>query len=118
MHSGTPGASPFMSTSAMPSVFVAQVPGPEGNMIPMMFTGLPLAMAGPMGSSAYLPSMGSSAMLPVISASTSALPSSPSAVSATRPTAHPEAVASPFKEDTNTGRFDFINTAITGAKQK
>jgi hypothetical protein len=102
------GVTPMMSSTAIPSVFVASVAGPDGTAIPMMFTGLPLTQ------------LGSTAALPRISSSTAALPSS------TAPPAksggfsfikkNPDSVSVPVKEDTNPARFDFIASAINDAK--
>ena len=97
-------ASPFMSTSAMPSMFVAQVPGPDGNMVPMMFTGLPIAM----------PTMFASAsVLPVPTTTTTTPSPKPDPLHR-----NPDTLVTSEKGDTNPARFDFINSALAGAKQK
>ena len=102
--SASPGGSPFMSSSAIPSVFVAQVPGPDGNMVPMMFTGLTLAMPGAMTSESVLPGLPAATM------------PKPEVVPMMK--RDPDSVAVPIKEDTNANRFDFINLALHDAKGK
>lgn len=116
---GLMGASPYMSSTALPSVFVTTVAGPDGQAIPMMFTGLPMMYSVGNMPAAGAPgavAVGTGAASPAVPLSTGVVQPASTPLSAIAIEANRAALEQQQQKQLDASKFDFIAAAIKDAK--